>query len=177
MTCEMCNPLLSEYADGRLDAIRRDRVEMHLAQCPGCAALARDFRAIGGLLRGLPVSQTSPRFDALLAERLAQTRSARTPWLSRLADGLRPPPFLWRPALAFSAAAAAIAGAVAFQHPSVPVEPTPVSEGALVTHCVQQHRSYVGAQPLSDPAAQSLADQLDATGAVPTAATPGDGDL
>lgn len=179
MICEMCKPLLSEYTDGRLNAERRDQVQAHLTQCADCAALVRDFGALGGLLRGLPVSQTSPQFEARLAERLAQAGSPpqQAPWLRRLGALLRPQPLLWRPALALGAAAAAIAGMIAFQHPNPPMEPLPLPEGALVTHCVQQHRSYVGAQPLSDIAAQSLANQLDESATTPSVPLSGENDL
>ena len=180
MICETCRPLLSEYADGWLDPKRRRQVEAHLTRCTACTTLVGDFRTMGGLLRGLPLAQTSPSFDAQLAARLAQTKhsSVQASWLSQLAEWLRPASAVWRPALAFSAAAAAVAGVLVFQHPTVVVTPqTPAVEGALVAQCVQQHRSYVGAQPLSDPAAQSLANRLDETSPVLPAPTPGENDL
>jgi anti-sigma factor RsiW len=166
MNCENDKSLLSEYADGRLDGTRRAQVEAHLAQCAPCAALLRDFQTTGGLLRGLPVSQTSSQFEARLAERLAQSQSSKTFRLGGAGVWTRPQFTLWRPALALSAAAAAVVCTFFLGHPAVVTPPGQAPVGALVTQCVKQHRSYVSAQPLSDLAAQNLANQLDETSGV-----------
>ncbi len=173
MTCDAIKILISEYADGQLAPRRGDQVQAHLAHCPACAQLAQDFRAMRGLLRGLPKSETSSDFEAALTARLAQTRPASpaVARMRRLSSARLAPPSLWRPALALAAAAAVVAGVAFFPSPQIPSVPTPqppaVSDGALLAHCVQQHRSYVAAQPLSDIAAQNLANQLDNSASVP----------
>jgi anti-sigma factor RsiW len=164
MTCDVIKPLISEYSDGRLISAKHAQVESHLAHCPACSRLAQDFQTLTGLLHGLPLLETSRGFDADLADRLARTRasSQHVNWRERLAGLLRPQPIFWRPAIALCAAAAAIGGVVFLQRPASPPPVSPaLSEGALVTHCVEQHRSYVAGQPLSDLAAQNLANQLD----------------
>lgn len=179
MNCTVNKQLISEYVDGHLDRKQQGQVRTHLTACPECEALARDMEKMGALLRGLPASQLSPQFDSRLAQRLAGMQSVRRPSrLSRAIAALLPQPRIWRPALALGAAAAGIAGAALFWHPTSSQNTIPaVPEGVLVTHCVQQHRSYVGAQPLSDIAAQNLANQLDQTASAAVAPIPGDNDF
>ena len=45
MTCADFEIPICDYVDGTLDAARTAEVERHLAQCPACAALARDSAA------------------------------------------------------------------------------------------------------------------------------------
>ncbi|MDQ2686840.1 MAG: zf-HC2 domain-containing protein [Armatimonadota bacterium] len=173
MNCQM-KPLISEYVDDALAPDRHRRVHAHLEECESCQRLAEDFRTMGRLLNGLPTAQTSAEFEGQLAERLAQARrpSPLASWLRRAGGVLWPAPTILRPALALGAAMLVTMGIVF--HPSQldtlqPSPPTPVSAGfdnPLVTHCVEQHRSYVAVQPLSDIAAQNLATQLDSTGAL-----------
>lgn len=172
MNCE--KPLISEYVNGTLTPEQRRRVHAHVEECKSCARLADDFRTMGRLLNTLPTAQTSAGFENRLAERLAQARrpSPLASWLRRAGGVLWPASFHLRPALALGAAIVVTAGVVF--HPSQldtlqPSPPAPVSAGfdnPLVTHCVEQHRSYVAVQPLSDLAAQNLATQIDSTGAL-----------
>ena len=172
MNCDM-KPLISEYVDGTLAPDQRRRVHAHLEECASCNRLAADFRAMGLLLHGLPTAQMSAAFDSRLAERLAQTRrpSPLASWLRRAGSVLWPAPSVRRPALALGAAMLVTAGIVFHPQPLGPVAPGTTPSAAafdtpLVTHCVEQHRSYVAAQPLSDIAAQNLATQLDSSGSL-----------
>src|SRR5947209_9959470 len=45
MNCAELELLICEYVDGALAPARKAEVESHLAQCPGCAELARDSAA------------------------------------------------------------------------------------------------------------------------------------
>lgn len=171
MNCETLKPLVSEYIDGRLSPARSRQVRTHLDGCPECARLAQELQTLGGLLRSLPAAQTSADFDAGLARRIARTRrpSPAQVWLQRIGNALCPSPTLLRPALALGSAAAAAAVAVGVVYFERPITPPPVPlvstsiDRPLVSQCVEQHRSYVAAQPLSDIAAQNLASQVDGT--------------
>ena len=46
MTCEETRILVHALIDGELDAGHSREVEAHLATCPGCAALLRDYRVM-----------------------------------------------------------------------------------------------------------------------------------
>jgi anti-sigma factor RsiW len=50
MTCDETRVLLHALLDGELDAGHAREVEAHVANCPGCAALMRDCRAMGRAL-------------------------------------------------------------------------------------------------------------------------------
>src|ERR1051326_6431740 len=45
MNCADLEILICDYVDGTLAAAERAEVERHLAECPGCAELARDSAA------------------------------------------------------------------------------------------------------------------------------------
>lgn len=163
--CEKFQPLLSEYADGTLAGTDGACLQEHLTACDDCARAAREMRALRGLLHALPTRRASEGFDAHLAARLAAVRRpVRLPlW-----------PRLLRPALALSAATAAVAGLLLnAPHPGL-TPPVPVSIAAdpLVSHCVEQHQRYAATQP-SDLAAQSLSTQFEDA----SAPLPSDGDL
>src|ERR1035438_3788416 len=42
MNCAEIEILICDYVDGTLSADRKAEVERHLAECPGCAEVARD---------------------------------------------------------------------------------------------------------------------------------------
>ncbi len=52
LTCDQCAELLCDYLEGRLAPDVLGALEQHVASCPRCAALARDYRAIPGFVRG-----------------------------------------------------------------------------------------------------------------------------
>lgn len=176
MNCNSYRELLSEYQDGSLSPAERSRVETHLHDCSECAELAQDFRAIGNILRELPMAQTTSMFDERLGARIATIPARRqSRWLNQAIGFLHAPAM--RPALAMGAAAVIVGGMSFLWHPAAQTNSSAIPDRVLVSHCIQQHRSYVGAQPLSDIAAQNLANQLDQTSLVSTAAdTPDEGD-
>src|SRR5690242_5063232 len=45
MNCAEIEILICDYVDGTLPTARKAEVERHLAECPGCAELARDSAA------------------------------------------------------------------------------------------------------------------------------------
>jgi len=49
MNCYELETSLCDYVDGTLSAARKAEVEAHLAQCPGCAEMARDVSAVVAL--------------------------------------------------------------------------------------------------------------------------------
>ena len=49
MNCFELETLLCDYVDGTLAPVQRAEAERHLAQCPGCAEMARDAAAVVAL--------------------------------------------------------------------------------------------------------------------------------
>jgi anti-sigma factor RsiW len=49
--CRTARRGLGPYRDGELPQAERDELDVHLASCPGCTALAADAQTLGGLLR------------------------------------------------------------------------------------------------------------------------------
>ena len=81
-TCSEIQPSLSDYADGALAPDARAAVEAHLASCPGCREVVRDFErlrdAAGALGPIVPPPQVWQRIFAALP---SQRRQARAQWL------------------------------------------------------------------------------------------------
>lgn len=128
----MTSPSIDPHADARaqlegyvhalLDAASVRRLEAHLADCPACAAAAREERRLYELLGAAPSpaaqADASPGFEArflrrfraeVRAEVRAQARSE--PWWARLFSGYR-----WT---AWAGAAIAAAAAVVLLWPGV----------------------------------------------------------
>ena len=168
MTCETIQPLLSEFADERLDVGTAWELQVHLAGCESCAKISRDIRAMRSLLQTLPTREPSAQFDTRLAQRLAMTRrpERRVNWQDR-----------WlRPALALGAAAAAVGGFLLLAPQSGPSVISPdaarSTDRSLVSACIQQHRSEAAAEPLGDLSAQTLAVQIETSPAALSANLP-----
>jgi len=51
LTCDRCTELLGDYVEGRLEPDVVGGLEQHVAACPACATLVRDYDAIPGLVR------------------------------------------------------------------------------------------------------------------------------
>lgn len=51
MNCYEFEPRYLEYLDGQLEAAQRAALEIHLAGCPDCAALAREHRQLDAAFR------------------------------------------------------------------------------------------------------------------------------
>ncbi|MGY3622982.1 anti-sigma factor family protein [Bradyrhizobium sp. USDA 10063] len=60
MTCEEAEVLLQALIDGELDAGHAREVENHIAGCPRCAALAKDYRAMSRMIADKDASYTAP---------------------------------------------------------------------------------------------------------------------
>jgi anti-sigma factor RsiW len=60
MTCEEAEVLVHALVDGELDAGHARKVENHIASCPRCAALLRDYRAMSRAIADAGVRFTAP---------------------------------------------------------------------------------------------------------------------
>lgn len=175
MNCNNYRKLIPDYEDGLLSDHKLANVDLHIRSCKECGEFARDVRNIATVLHDLPTAQTSRQFDGRLASRIAEIPARKRQILSdRMGWLLRN--YAMRPALAMGAAAAITGGVFFWWHPITQTDASAAPDRVLVTHCVQQHRNYVGAQPLSDIAAQNLANQLDQTSLASSAVQmPGEG--
>jgi anti-sigma factor RsiW len=81
--------LVSAYIDGEVPSPWRERLEEHIGSCPGCAALAAGYSALGEKLRApesgeaAALARGRERLEALLSdipEAIHEPRSARTAW-------------------------------------------------------------------------------------------------
>lgn len=164
MNCERIKPLLSEFADERLDAATAWQVQMHLSDCADCGRLNREIASMQKMLKALPASGPTAGFDQALAQRLALTRrpAAPVPAASRRL----------RPALALGAVVGAALWAALYPalYPAPPMISTqtqmpPVAaraaDPAFLADCVAQHHRDAAAEPLADLSAQTLAGSLD----------------
>ncbi|MFL6840286.1 MAG: anti-sigma factor family protein [Bradyrhizobium sp.] len=82
MTCEEAEVLVHALVDGELDAGHAREVENHIASCPRCAALLRDYRAMSKAIADAGVRYAAPpalrrRVEAALPQpAIAPTRRA-----------------------------------------------------------------------------------------------------
>lgn len=175
MNCQTVKPLLSEFTDETLDASAAWQVQIHLSGCTDCARISRDSEAAKRMLQSLPTAAPSAGFDAALMQRLALTRRPAPPtqtWRTKIAAVFAPqfagsPARRLRPALALGVAVAAGSAAFFPVHPPTPV-PAPAvhsADPAFVADCVAQHHRDAAAEPLADLSAQTLAGNLDNSGA------------
>ena len=68
MTCQDCDRLLEDYVDGSLPASVLNDVDVHLAHCPRCFAVATDCRAVRMLAGSLEPHLPPARVWHTLAE-------------------------------------------------------------------------------------------------------------
>ena len=101
MRCGKARKVISEYADGGLDARRRARLESHLEECAGCRGLLDDFRAMKEAAGRLESPEPDDAVWLRIKARLG-TAGPRQPAPSRA-------PFGWSPTFARLAATAALA--------------------------------------------------------------------
>ena len=105
MTCPVKNKqdeqILVEYCAGALDAGRAAAVESHAAGCAECAAWIAGQRAVWSALDNFAAPEASPEFSARLYGRIEEEQ--RGGWWKRFWRTA------WKPALATSAAGAALA--------------------------------------------------------------------
>ena len=76
MTCDEAEILLHALIDGELDAGHAREVESHVAGCPRCAALLRDYKAMSKTIAQAGVRYTAPaalrqRIEGALPQPLA----------------------------------------------------------------------------------------------------------
>jgi anti-sigma factor RsiW len=81
MTCDEAEILLHALIDGELDAGNAREVEDHIAGCPNCAALLRDYREMGKAFADADLHYTAPpqlrrRIEASLPQAIAPSRRA-----------------------------------------------------------------------------------------------------
>ncbi|QWG20084.1 anti-sigma factor [Bradyrhizobium sediminis] len=81
MTCDEAEILLHALIDGELDAGHAREVENHIATCPRCAALLRDYRDISQAVAAADVGFKAPqelrrRIEASLPQTKAPSRRA-----------------------------------------------------------------------------------------------------
>ena len=88
MDCPTCEASVDAYVDGELSARESAAVEQALTACPECRERLATARAIGGLLRDLPVERTTDLLRARLERDLRasvdapepRARPAARPW-------------------------------------------------------------------------------------------------
>jgi anti-sigma factor RsiW len=85
MNCAELEILLCDYLDGTLGAEAKAQVEAHLAQCSGCAQMARDVQAATGFMERVAEVEPPPE---LLTRILFEWRSTN-PVQTRQPGGLR----------------------------------------------------------------------------------------
>ena len=184
--CARVQNQLSEYVDGALPADTAWRVQMHIAVCPDCTAVAHSLRATVDLMQGVSRLPTPGRFDAGLASKMAPylpQASSQANAVGRLMRSLRIARARWynqtRLVLAAAGAtAAALVVTLAFVSSVVPgskalVRPArpqiavdiPAGDLAFVAACSSQHAQYQSAQTIADPTAEIVAARVDEAGA------------
>jgi hypothetical protein len=128
MNCEQIEPWISAYQDGELDARRRQIVQEHLARCPDCHDLCREWEA---LARELRASLTWSDAPETLHARVMQQIPAREPL--RVRSGRAG---FWRPRLWLSFAmmpmAAAAAWLIVLPHSMRPAAPPVERDGRMI---------------------------------------------
>ena len=67
MTCQELVELVTDYFDGVLAPVDRDRFEAHLATCPGCDAHIEQLRTTLRVVRASGELEQRPEVGALLS--------------------------------------------------------------------------------------------------------------
>lgn len=84
MNCADIEILICDYVDGTLPADRQAEVERHLAQCPACAALARDSAAAVAFIARAEEAEPPPElitrllFDPPWSREKSRSKSVRS---------------------------------------------------------------------------------------------------
>lgn len=129
MTCNEYEITIGDYVDGTLPADRAAVLELHLAGCARCRALATDFRvlrsAAASLERKPPPAHVWTRVQAALAHERPDTAGWRR-WFTVGAS--------WRPAVAVAVVTAVLIGGtwVAWDQASRPRAPSPAPTATMV---------------------------------------------
>jgi predicted anti-sigma-YlaC factor YlaD len=72
LTCIEVADAATAYLDGAVDAVRRGRIEAHLAGCAGCRAAFDQFRTVIRLTGRLDAADVA-RLDPFIRDRLVTT--------------------------------------------------------------------------------------------------------
>jgi hypothetical protein len=105
MKCADLEILFCDYLDGTLAADQRAELERHLAQCAGCAEMARDIQAAMGFMERVPAVEPPPElltrilFELPLAH---QARARKSGGIGRLLRGWIQPMLQPRFAMGFA---------------------------------------------------------------------------
>jgi hypothetical protein len=87
MTCAHLRGRLSEWIDGELEPRLTARLEQHLSLCASCSKQARQLRAVGRLVAGLPRLQSPEPVAGQVFDRIDMETGARRPALVSLFRG------------------------------------------------------------------------------------------
>lgn len=89
--CTACEAALCDYVDGALSETARAGVDLHLAQCPACAAFLRDIREGMGLLAEAPSAEPSPILVNKILFQIPAKPNGLSGWLGRLFEPVLQP--------------------------------------------------------------------------------------
>lgn len=158
--CKKIQSRLSEYVDGALSGDETWQARTHLATCAVCARVADDLAATARLLQTLPAPGPSERFEAKLAQRLAdQALRPRPTFLARLADGWSRPRVRSATLTSGLALAALLPLTVVALRASRPqTAPAVLAETETMDQLWKEHATFASSEPLSDPSNVLLAD-------------------
>ena len=76
---------LSDYRDGALGAVDRERVSRHLTECAGCAAVLADGERLSKAFFRRPPAPTPFQTEAFIARVTARLPAGEPAWFARLA--------------------------------------------------------------------------------------------
>ena len=92
MNCAEIETLICDYVDGTLAPAQRADVERHLAECPACAALARDSAAaVAFMERAADVEPPPELITRMLFE--APWHKSQAGWLPKIFNSVLQPKF------------------------------------------------------------------------------------
>ena len=77
INCREFVELVTDYLEGRLPAVDRERFEDHLALCPGCQAYMEQMRATLRALGRIPEESLSPAAREELLHTFRDWKAAR----------------------------------------------------------------------------------------------------
>jgi hypothetical protein len=130
MNCAEIEILICDLVDGTLDDTARAEVERHLANCPGCAALARDSAAAVAFMERAAVVEPPPElitrilFDAPWARQKSETRLGK--WTRALLSPILQPRFAMGFALTMISISILVQSAVPHQLKASDLQPAKV---------------------------------------------------
>ena len=162
MNCDGVRPLISELVNGSLDSPVLWQVQAHIADCPECRNLADDFAKIRVLLRETDAPGMSESFEETLRVRIADLSAIQKSdeYTPRVAKRFITASMKYALAVCAAAVILIVAFFTSWNSENAP-RTSAMSDASLVHQCIEQHRNDVAVQPLSDWAAQNLANQLD----------------